>query len=399
MKYYKFFWLGIILFLPQQHYAQISLEVNANVDVELSKAGAISRFYYNEINREKTDWNLNFQEINLLTKIILNPEWSVNTRFTLQRKYGRTFNVFRIPVLNLQWKPTDKAYSLQLGRIINPFGSFNRKQISTERDFIGRPLAYQYYTNISYRLGYRPQLGEMQDPALESPDWGSPISNYQGYASGLLFDWSITPGKLSWSTALTTGAANINDVFTQPLHLGLSSRLKYQIKYFWQQGISISYGGFMEEDDRVPDAEGLNNYTQLLIGTDYKLGFGFFELSGEAIFARYTVPEFSYVSTYFNLNQLHQLNAFSSYFNLKYEPPFLSGSYIAYRLDGLWFGNNDSIPEARWDNGVVRHTIAGGYRLTHYLWLRGSVSTQITQNFSHWNDQLGAFRLLLTAFY
>ncbi|MEL7122126.1 MAG: hypothetical protein AAFO07_21945 [Bacteroidota bacterium] len=399
MKYTTILTICILFVLPSVHFGQIKLEYNANIDFELSKAGGISHFYYNEIHRDKTDWNFNALEANLITKVILHADWSINTRLMLQRNLGKSFNQFDVPLLNVQWKPDGKTYGLQLGRIINPFGSFNIKQISTERDFIGRPLAYQYYVNVSPTLGYQFNLGETRLEGLPYNDWGSPILNYQGYASGIRFDWTIDPGKLNLGAALTTGAANLNAVTTNPLHIGFSSRLSYQLTYYWKQGISIHYGGFMEEHTLTNDTDPLSSYTQLLLGTDYQLGFGFFEISGEAIFARYTVPEFSFEDPIFVKSQTHTLGAFTSYCNIKYEPPFLSGSYLAYRLDGMWFGNDDNNDQRQWDNGVVRHTLAAGYRMTEFLWIRGSVSTQITQNFAQWNDQLGAFRLMLTAFY
>ncbi len=403
LKIYPFF---IFLFLPFASYAQLQLAWNANVDMELSKAGDLSHFYYNEIHNDLTDWHFDLTQANVMGQLFLSDQFKMSARLLVKRKWGKEFGQISIPQLNLQWFPKEKNYSLTLGRFINPYGSFNEKQLSTQRTFISIPLAYGYYHGISQQIGLMLARGQYNKISLNGEvDWGTSTVYYGGYVGGLQFSWwTDSANPTSLKVALVNGASNIRQVFGTPLNVGLVSRLKFQPTYFWQQGVSISLGSFMERTENNEVLDNLNQYYQLLIGTDYSLGTGFFSFSGEIMAAFYRVPiyspeEMDFLSDSSPLTQT--LSNISSYLDIKYEPPFLSGSFLAYRLDALVFGKieNDRYNDEIWDNHVLRHSIGVGYKLFPFLLVRGMASTQSTRNKPAWSTQQRTFRLMLTLHY
>ena len=89
----------------------------------------------------------------MIGKINFSEDWNLQTRILLDRRQGKKFDQLQLPLLHLEWAPEDQNLSLKIGRFINPFGSFNFRQLAQQRTFIGLPLAYQYYVNISDKIG------------------------------------------------------------------------------------------------------------------------------------------------------------------------------------------------------------------------------------------------------
>lgn len=381
---------------------------NALVDIELSKAGEASHYYFNEIDKEHTDVRLDFSQVNLMGKVIFNPRWLISGRLLLERNRGRKLNKFLIPQLNVQWLSKNRRLGLTAGSFTNPFGSFNTQQLSTDRNFVGLPLAYSYYVNVSDKFGFVEGLGDLDDltASIGEEHWGSTNLYYGGYTTGAMLSWNIKPAKLHWKIALTTGASNQTQPITTPINVGLTSRLKVQAAYFWQQGFSVSHGTFLRESKWSQVGEygaQINRFRQSLIGTDFKLGHGFFEISGEIIGAFYQVPVFIPDDKTFHPATLAKpisLSNVSAYLDIKYEFPFLPGSYMACRIDGLGFGklNGDSYNVTKWDNDMLRYSLAVGYDITRNILVRVAVSSQQAKN-KNWNKTQRTFRLVLTGHY
>lgn len=392
--------IGLLFFCAPNCLAQSKVAFNyqALVDLEFSTAGPLSHYFYNEIHNEYTDPRIGISAVNLLGELKWGEQWKVNSRVLLERELGQKLQQLRLPQLNLQWLSKERDYGITAGRFINPFGAFNQRQLSTQRNFISLPLAYSYYVNISDRIGFYPNMGDIAKFQVDNEvQWGSPMLYYGGYATGLMFSWEIEPGKVNWKTALVSGASNLSTQFSAPLHLGFVSSLRLQPTYYWEQGISLSTGSFLQDSEFSTDLESLGQYRQTLVGTDFKLGSGFFEVSGEIILAFYKVPSFDIASESFLDAEGVSLTGIASYLDVKYEPPFAPGSYIAYRIDRLGF-NQSTFYEEAWDNPVLRHTLALGYEINAYLLVRTMVSTQNTDQ-KNWGDQQRSLRLSLTAFY
>jgi hypothetical protein len=380
--------------------AQTTFKINGLADVEISKGGSSSHYYYNEIDQNHTDLRIGIAQLNLVGQINFGKQWIFNTRLLLERDKGQKFENFVIPQLNIQWLSKDRKVGLTIGSFTNPFGSFNKKQLSIDRNFIGLPLAYSFHNNISDKIGFLEGMGDIEKINIDgSIQWGTSNIYYGGYTTGAMFSWNIKPSKVNWKVALVSGASNLQKHFTSPLNFGVISRLKIQPTYFWEQGISISHGTFFQESEVSPQLTDLKDFTQTIIGLDYKLGFGFFEFSGEVMGVFYKVPEFNGEDYLFVTgSDTRNLNNIAAYLDIKYEPPVLQGSYIVYRIDHLDFGKLDDDNDPTWDNKVLRHSIAIGYHINQHILARISVSTQQVDN-KNWDKTQRTLRVVLTAHY
>jgi hypothetical protein len=378
--------------------AQPTIKFNALGDFELSKAGTNSHYYYNEIHQDFKDIRFGITQLNLITQIEFKNQWSLNARFLLERNLGQKLDQFKVPQLNIQWLSKKRKVGLTIGNFVNPFGSFNQQQLSIDRDFIGLPLAYSYYVNVSDKIGFMADMGDITKATIDGEvQWGSTNLYYGGYTSGAMFSWNIKPTKVIWKIALVKGASNIQKQFTDPLHFGIISRLKIQPKYFWEQGFSLSHGTFMQNSEVSDQLADLYAYSQTLIGTDFKLGYGFFEFSGEVIASSFKVPFFNNDDRMFEL-QDERLSSLAAYLDVKYELKVLPGSYVAYRIDQLSFSKLSSYEDQPWDNKILRHSLAFGYHFNQYLLARIAVSTQQVDN-KNWDKTQGTFRFVVTAHY
>lgn len=383
-------------------FAQSTFTFNALADLEMSKAGEKSHYYYNEIDQDQIDWRFGMSQFNLLGQLAPDSNWTFNARLLLERDKGQKLDKFSTPQLNIQWLSSNRKMGVTLGLFSNPFGSFNDNQLSTQRNFIGLPLAYSYYANISSKIGYLPDMGDVKKVKIDDEvQWGGSTLYYGGYSAGVMLSWNIQPAKVNWKIALVNGASIKSERFSKPMNWGVISRLKLQPTYYWEQGISVSHGSFMQESEVSAQLDDLGMFTQTLIGTDFKLGSGFFEISGELIGSFYRVPQFNSEARTFEVvtnTEPLKMNSFSAYLDVKYEFPMIQGSYIAYRIDHLDFGKLESGPSTHWDNQVLRHSVAIGYHLNQYILARMAVSTQQVEN-KPWNKTQGTFRFVLTAHY
>jgi hypothetical protein len=382
--------------------AQTTVTFNFLSDVELSKAGEKSHFYYNEIDQNNQDWRIGISQSNLLLGVVFNTNWSLNSRFLLERDLGRTLDKFTIPQLNVKWISDKRKYGITIGLFNNPFGAFNQTQLSTKRKFIGLPLAYSFYQNISPSIGYLADMGDVTKVSVDGDvQWGSSMLYYGGYASGAMWSWNIKPNRASLKLAIVTGAGlNQNPSFSVD-NIGLSSRLKLQPTYYWEHAFSIHIGTFMQSSEFSNPFSNLPGFTQTVIGTDFKLGKGYFEFSGELIGSQYKVLGFNSADMTFiseTIDDPFTLRSISGYVDVKYEFPFLVGGYISLRTDHLRFGKVSDTDE-NWDNNVMRHSIGFGYDINKYLLLRMSYSMQDIENKVIWDNKQNTFRLMLTVHY
>ena len=379
--------------------AQTKFEFNALLDTELSVAGSESHYYYNEIHEDFLDTRFGISQLNAIGELKLNEQWSFNARLLLERDLGQELDKFSLPQLNVQWLSKERKVGLTVGTFINPFGYYNEKQLSTERNFISLPLSYTYYVNVSDKIGFLENMGEINQVWVDGNqewEWGTTNLYYGGYSTGAMFSWNIKPSKVNWKLALVSGASNSLKRFTDPLNIGIISKFKFQPTYYWEQGVSFSYGTFFRESEANEQLDDLGDYTQTLIGTDIKLGTGRFEFIGEVIGAFYQVPQFNFEDMTIDSNTL-KISNISANLDIKYEPDFIPGSYIAYRIDHIGFSKLDIDQSPKWDNDVVRHSAALGYDINEYLRARVLLSTQNVNNWPTWVRNQRTFRMVVTA--
>ena len=351
------------------------IELNGTADVEYLRGGNSSHYYLNGVHKDLKTGAVRPLELNLLAKIRFNPQLSANFRVQMERDEGLKFDQVRLAQANVQWNPQESPWQFTAGRFVTPFGLFSNLQLSTARTFVDVPLAYGYFANISEQIGQVDRLGNgTQIPINGRNEWGIPLLYYNGYSNGLKTRWNFAPGKASWEFALTTASPNLPKNFRfDPLNYGLITRLKLQPKYFWKQGFSFSHGKFLQADllnDNLIDRSG---YKQTLLGTDFVLGFGHFELSGEAMGAFYQVPTYSPSTKKYSTNQNFQ--AFSAWVDAKYEFPFLVGTYAAWRVETLQFSGT-------WDEAVLRNSLVIGAKIKDFILIRSAFALQSIQHSS-----------------
>lgn len=383
--------------------AQVTASFNGNLDMELTTGGQLSHYYYNELNRSNRDLTFDLARGDAIAQVDFNDNWQLNAHVMLERILGQRagiFNkwdlfVFRVPQLNIKWQASEKPLDFTVGQFISPFGSFFSNQLYADRTFITVPLTYGYFTNVSARLGYVSGLQEETNVNVnDANQWGNPSMYRLGYKTGFKAHYGL-PGKTNFYFAVVDGALNRigqSGFFDQ---FAVVAKVSVQPNYFSKFGLSLSHGTFIESNMYTENlSSDLNSYRQTGIALDFEVGKAFWEFGGELNAFAYNVPEWGIDSlgTLVFLRDNQNLSNFGLHTYLKYEPPFWSGGFIAYQFEGLLFGGAPT-GAGDWDNNVNRHTLALGYKVTEYLLLKSTFSTQSTAN-RDWANEMRLFRLM-----
>lgn len=393
------FLIFIFVLFSQNGFSQ--LQINGSVDFEISKAGDESRFITNGIPSKYKEFNLGITQLNAFLFAPISDEFFFEARVQLDTWGGGKINPPRIALANITWANPDNDYLFRIGRFISPFGFYAKRQISTERVFINHPLGYTYFTNISDIRGYWPQAGNNTNEEYQVGDVGLPTLYFGGYTSGIGGTWEIKKDKLFLDAAITNGTPiTISERSTLPNIAGIT-RLEIIPSIYWSQGISFSYGSFLQADainESIRDDNNFQKYTQLLIGTDTKVAFTYFEIIGEAIYSSWNVPSYNGSSFEENNGSLvgYQLSNISGNIDIKYEPPSFTGGFVAVRAEGLYFieSTNRNGDTLKWDDDVSRITGVIGYKLTRNILTKASFSEQ-----GNFDGSEYAFRIQISAFF
>lgn len=397
MKRPVFICLLFFLLFVKKGMAQFAIEWNAWANLELSEGQRNSHYYYNQIHEDYLKWRVGLSDLNIASTFQFIPSLKLNVRGRLLRDLGAKLDLWQLPLLNLQYLPKGENWSIMLGRFIAPIGGFSDLQHPKDRIFIGEPLRHSFYLNVSPKVGFAEAMGENRFEVGGEAEWGSSILYYAAYTNGIRFNWDIVPNKFAYALALTNAAPNALDNFTNFSNWGIINRFSFQPTYFWKQGLSVSYGSFFESDDNGYEPE--VNFRQLIIGTDFNLGYGFWEFTGEVLYARYEVPEFFPDQELFS-DFTHNLSATAFELTAKYELPFLSGLYTAIGIEGITFGQYDDqsgMSRGNWDNEVWRLKFGAGYKINSYLLFRLGYNIQQVENHPVWEQN--TFRSVLTIHY
>ena len=304
----------------------------------------------------------------------------------------------------LSYEPEESSIVFSIGRYLSPFGLFPQRILAADNSFNHMPLGYSYFINISDVFGFWPGAGEGGvyggggDPGLTTIYFG-------GYNTGALFSWVVVPEVFSIDLAVANAALASQRNYTNLSNFAGIVRIGFQQPIFWQQGISVSHGSFMQQQDTVYSYyDDFTEFTQTVVGTDIVLGYSYFELSGEFIYSMWSVPFFlgtDYIRDYYGKAQAFSLSNYAAYLDLRYEPPFISGTYIAVRYDILKFQESDDLKNVNgwdynpWDNDVTRYQIAVGYKFAEPVLLKLSYMDQKTENVEKDPDDY-VYRAILT---
>lgn len=365
-----------------------STQVSGELDFEFRAGGRESNFITNEIPNELRYPHAIINQFNLFFFSELAEGWSFNGRLQLDIWGTGRLNQPRITLAAVTYEPSPQ-FSLSAGRMISPFGLYARRQLLSQNLFAAAPLMYGYFINVSERRGFWPIAGNTGIYDDGGSDVGVTTAYFGAYVTGASFNWILVPNRLNVEVAVTNAALASTLPNTNLANAAVVARIGFQPAMWWQQGFSVSYGSFMNLDtlnERVRENNPLERYRQFLLGTDFIFAYLWFELSGEVMYSKWSVPKFAngqFVRENVGSSKLQEytLTNLGGYVDFKVEPPFLTGSYLAFRAERIAFQPfDDPITKARteWDRGVTRLSIAAGYKLSRNVLLRATYSDQRT---------------------
>lgn len=362
-------------------FAQV--ELNGSVDLEVSYGGETSSFVKNEIVNEFRKPHLGINQFNLFLFADIGSDFFFNGRLQWDTWGSGKLNPVRLSLAFLSWEPQTIPLNVSVGRFINPFGLYPRRQLASENAFVNGPLAYNYFVNISDTRGFWPLAGETG--AYGADDVGLTTIYFGGYATGAMADWIISENKLNITLGVTNSALASQRNYTNLQNAAIIGRLGFAPFIFWQHGISFSYGSFINKDPVNSAFDRLERFRQMILGTDWVIAYTYFELSGEFIYAQWDVPGSTasgFKTDFAGELAEFSLTNYSYYVDLKYEPSFLTGTYLAARYEAMVFEEYDH-PAAQsqialnpWDNNLMRYSFALGYKISHNVLLKAVFSDQ-----------------------
>lgn len=371
----------LALFLCVDLSAQV--EINGSLDFEVSYGGKHSSFVTNEIPNEFRRPHLSIAQANLFLFAPVSDAFSFNARLQMDTWGSGRLSNPKLTLAMLTWESPNSAWLISVGRFVRPFGLYPRRHLAADNLFTHAPLAYGYFVNVSDERGFWPLSGDtgiyLQD------DVGQTTVYFGGYDTGILISWIIIPQRLNIDVAATNAALSSRADYTNLNNAGGIVRVGIQPVIFWQQGFSAAYGSFMQRTEENGRYANLERFRQLVFGADLILAYLYFELSGEFIYSRWRAPGFANDAfkeiASGDLGEFN-LENYSAYADLKVEPPFLTGSYIAFRYDIIRFLEYDhpntiaTIGLNPWDNDVDRYSVAVGYKFARPVLLKICYSDQ-----------------------
>ncbi|GAB5409087.1 MAG: hypothetical protein BalsKO_14520 [Balneolaceae bacterium] len=395
--------LVIIFLISTSIHAQV--QINGTFDAGISSGGSESAFISNGIHNEYRFLHFSIPQVNLLMFAPINNTFYFEARLQSDTWLDGTLRTPRFTLANVTYADPEKDYSISIGRFVSNFGFYPSRNLTIDRTFLDLPLAYSYYLSMSDVYGFWDNARYQTSYSAED---GIMTSVYfGGYSTGLKFDWEIKENKASLQTSLTTVSAGSGRDYTNLGNLAITSRLILNPNIFWQFGISASHGSFMHLEPGENSAVRLNNsleqYRQSLIGFDLRYGIGFWEVIGEVIFSNWSVPgSIAGLGWQFEGNgntlKTFNLSNIGTNLDIKFEPPFIPASYIAFRFDHLNFLDahpieNNQYGTEDWDKDKFRYSAA--------LDINGrNVETKIlVSGTTPFDTSLYTFRAVLTAFF
>lgn len=398
--------LALILIVSSSSTLLAQVQINGTFDAGVSSGGSESAFISNGIHNEYRFLHFSIPQVNLLMFTPINNSFYFEARLQSDTWLDGTLRAPRFTLANVTYADPGKDYSISVGRFISNFGFYPSRNLTIDRTFLDLPLAYSYYVSMSDVYGFWDNARYQNNYSAED---GIMTSVYfGGYSTGLKFDWIIKENKALLQTSLTTVSAGSGRDYSNLGNLALTSRLILNPTIYWQFGFSASHGSFMQLEPGENSAVRLNNsleqYRQSLLGFDFRYGLGFWEVIGEVILSNWSVPgNIGDLGWQFEGNgntlKTYNLSNVGSNLDIKFEPPFLSASYIAFRVDHLNFISahpiqNNQYGTEDWDKDKFRYSAAFGYK-----WARNVETKILVSEQTPFDTSLYTFRAVLTAFF
>lgn len=381
------------------------VEITGSVDVSVKAGGKASGHFTNGIDHDFTHLHSRLQEFNMNMFAPVSNQFYIEARLRVKNNLSGKIDPPKLELASINYSPEGKNYFLSAGKIIMPFGFYPTRQLQIDRTFIDYPITYSYSIYISRTKGwYDIPREDYGDSDVANIDYGMQSIFYGGYTTGLLYGWQNDATTIK--AALTNEPATGYDASNIATMAGIA-RITHAFNMYLTIGLSGSYGSFMHEDPEnsaLMDEVDFTQFTQTAIGADFQIGYTFFEIIGEATFSRWHVPYYEDDAGFLfkNPDQLavFDLNNISGNLDIKYEPPFFTGGYVALRAEhinfnevlvpGRYYANTDD-----WDHDITKITALVGYKLDRNVLLKLAYSDQS----DFFSGDLFAFKAYLTALF
>ncbi len=286
----------------------------------------------------------------------------------------------------LRWTPwEDGRFNLQAGKFATVFGKWVQRHDSWQNPFITAPLAYENVTGITDQaapgtraafLGRRnlPDQKTTWLPVIWGPAYTSGASAFGQVGK---FDYAFEFKNASISSRPTAWDAQD----TGWDHPTVSARLGHTPNAAWNYGVSASHGTYLlpRAEPTLPAGYGRASYNQTTLGTDLSWSHHSWQIWGEAMVARFQVPNVGNADT------------FTWFVESKYK--FTPSLFAAVRLNQQLF---DTVPDGaggaqHWDRNIYRVDTALGYRFTRHL------QGKVQYSYAHENGPVQQGEQLLAA--
>jgi hypothetical protein len=279
-------------------------------------------------------------------------------------------NVVRPYALFVRVRPwTDRAISIQAGRIPPVFGVFARQVYAATEPLISLPLAYHYPTTVRSNSVPRSAIGFMRWRGsgwrsryrIGTEDWGQGVP----IVSALRWDTGVQAQIGDRESLFELSAAVTNGTLANPLFEDdnggkqVSGRLAWHPTAGLVAGVSLARGAFLSDELIATLPENLRDrsYTQSAFGADFEYSREYWLVRTETIVNGWRLPAIDppFIEP--------TLRAWATYVEgrWKLSPRW----YVAARWEHLGFskidpGLDEGGPQP-WDGPVTRVEIGGGY--------------------------------------
>ena len=345
---------------------------------EIKQGGKDSRLDANKVYNKYLQINLHdlqlFLDAQVADDIFLSAKLATSPRNTSNLK-GVNLELAYVTFSDL----FGTGASISAGKIITPFGTYAKRQLSPDNPLIGTPLFFYYSENVSPSSGYLDSTGVLLAQSL----YGGRLSTiyYGGYFTGielfgnlagdlLFYDFAVMNAPLSSPASET----NLNKQLT------LQERVAVHPAIWGTAGISYSTGSFLDRGNVnyfLDNTGSVEDYKQNTLGFDLNLNYLYYELNAEYIMNTFHSP---YAVYDYTLNPPYKsgltgrtsldLKSSELLVDVKFDAPFYPGLYLAGRYNMVSFGSivdpftasstfGRSVP---WDHDVTRFEVALGFK-------------------------------------
>lgn len=364
---------GFFLAFPVWMSAQVV--ISGIYDFEIKKGGKNSAPESNKVNNGNVQFNVHGLQLFLDANVA--PDISLSAKIAATKKAGADATAVILEVANVTFSNiVEHVLNFSAGKILTPFGTYTRRQLSPDNPVIGTPLFFYYLTNVSPSFGY---LDSATLPIAQA-SYGGRLSAiyYGGYYTGVEAFGSIADDFFFYDLALMNAPlSSANSGVNLDDQLGLHGRVSIHPAIWGTVGVSYATGSFLESGPLNASLGSIGSYGQHTVGVDLNLNYLYYELNAEYIINEFRSPYIVYNTSpppfYVSglVGQKLNLSSKEILIDLKIDAPFYPGLYLAGRYNAVTFATitdphttsstfGSAIP---WDHDVQRFEVALGYKV------------------------------------